>query len=162
VARFRNNFGDVLRDQGDLEGARVQLERALAVSEAALGPDHPDVAIRRNNLGGLLHALGDLEGAKAELERALVIGEAALGSEHPDVANWRHNLGSVLADLGDLAGAKAQYERALAVAEQRLALTTRPWPSIAATSAACCTPSRSRLKRDDRSLSRVIREHWRI
>ena len=45
------------RWDGDLAGARVQLERALAVGEAALGPDHPTMAIRRNNLGSLLQAL---------------------------------------------------------------------------------------------------------
>ena len=33
----RNNLGLVLQDQGDLTGARTQHERALQISEAALG-----------------------------------------------------------------------------------------------------------------------------
>jgi hypothetical protein len=41
----------------------VQLERALVISEATLGPDHPDVAIRRGNLGRVLQ---DLEEASPE------------------------------------------------------------------------------------------------
>jgi hypothetical protein len=40
-----------------LEGAGEQDERALAIGEAALGPDHPDVATWRGNLGGVLQAL---------------------------------------------------------------------------------------------------------
>jgi pimeloyl-ACP methyl ester carboxylesterase len=31
----------VLLDQGDLDGARTLFERALTISEARLGPDHP-------------------------------------------------------------------------------------------------------------------------
>jgi hypothetical protein len=33
-----NNLAIVLRDQGDLEGARALHERALAIREARLGP----------------------------------------------------------------------------------------------------------------------------
>jgi hypothetical protein len=40
----------VLQALGDLPGAREQLERALAISEAALGRDHPTVRTLRRNL----------------------------------------------------------------------------------------------------------------
>jgi hypothetical protein len=33
------------------------LERALAIGEATLGPDHPDVAKMRGNLDGVMQAL---------------------------------------------------------------------------------------------------------
>lgn len=72
------------------------MERALAISEATLGTEHPDVAIRRNNLGIVLRELGDLEGARVGYKRALVIGEAALGPDHPEVATYRSNLNGVL------------------------------------------------------------------
>ena len=65
----------MLKDQGDLEGAKALYERALAIDEAALGPDHPNVAIRLNNLGGVLKAQGDLEGAKALFERRCKFSE---------------------------------------------------------------------------------------
>jgi hypothetical protein len=80
----------------DLQGARAQLERALAISEAVL-PRHRYVAIWRNNLASVLHQLGDLEGARVQYERALEIAEAALGPDHQTVATIRGNLGSVLA-----------------------------------------------------------------
>jgi tetratricopeptide repeat protein len=57
VAIWRGNLGSVLQALGDLEGARVQMERALESGEAALGPDHPHVAVQRGNLYGVLQAL---------------------------------------------------------------------------------------------------------
>jgi Flp pilus assembly protein TadD len=72
----------VLRDLGDLVGARTQQERALQIIEQALGPDHPRVAICRNDLGDVLGDLGDLAGARTEYERALEISERALGPDH--------------------------------------------------------------------------------
>ena len=73
----------MLRDLGDLVGARIQFERALQISEAALGPDQPTIGTLRNNLGLVLQALGDLDGARTQLERALQISEATLGPDHP-------------------------------------------------------------------------------
>jgi hypothetical protein len=57
VAIWRSNLGSVLQALGDLEGARVQFERALASGEAALGPDQPYVATYQGNLDGVLQAL---------------------------------------------------------------------------------------------------------
>jgi tetratricopeptide (TPR) repeat protein len=58
----RNNLGLVLKDLGDLAGARAQFERALAIGETALGPDHPRVAVIRGNLAEVLRELGESEG----------------------------------------------------------------------------------------------------
>ena len=82
----------MLWDLGDFTGAKAQLEQALAITEAALGPGHPNVGRDRNNLGGVLQDLGDLTGAKAQYEKALAIDEAALGPGHPTVATIRDNL----------------------------------------------------------------------
>ena len=82
----------MLQDLGDLTGARTQYERALQISEAALGPDHPNIGIRRNNLGRVLQDLGDLTGARTQHERALQISEAALGPDHPQSRTIRANL----------------------------------------------------------------------
>jgi len=40
-----NNMGMLLKDMGDYEGARPYYERALAIFEVALGPDHPNTRI---------------------------------------------------------------------------------------------------------------------
>ena len=39
-----NNLAGLLQDQGDLAGARPLYERALAICEKVLGPEHPDTA----------------------------------------------------------------------------------------------------------------------
>jgi tetratricopeptide (TPR) repeat protein len=109
-----------LRERGQYHQARPIAERAVAVTEAALGPADPKVASRRDTLGRVLRAVGDLAGAQAQYERGLAIAEAARGPDHPDVAGLRNNLGIVLMLLGNLDGAKAQLERALAIAEAAL------------------------------------------
>jgi Tetratricopeptide repeat len=58
VAWRCDTLGRVLQDVGDLAGARVQYERALAIGEATLGPDHLTVATIRGNLGRVLGAPG--------------------------------------------------------------------------------------------------------
>lgn len=44
-------------------------ERALAISEKVLGPDHPNTAMSLNNLAGLLQAEGDFVGEEAGTAR---------------------------------------------------------------------------------------------
>ena len=89
-----NNLACLLQAQGDLAAARPLFERALAINEKALGPEHPDTATSLNNLASLLQAQGDLAGARPLLERALAIREKALGPEHPDTAQSLNNLAS--------------------------------------------------------------------
>jgi tetratricopeptide (TPR) repeat protein len=120
VAADVNNLGLVLRDLGDLPGARQCFERALRIDEAVYGLDHPAVATAVNNLGLVLRNLGDLPGARQCFERALKIAEASLGTDHPKVGIHINNLGLVLQDLGDLPGARRCFERALKIDEASL------------------------------------------
>lgn len=85
-----------LRGRGLYRQARPLAERALVLTEAALGPENVAVAWRCDELGSVLRELGDLAGARAQLERALAIGEATLGPDHPTVAIYRGNLAAVL------------------------------------------------------------------
>jgi hypothetical protein len=45
------------------------VERALAIGETTIGPDHPDMASRHKNLGDVLRDLRDPAGARAQYER---------------------------------------------------------------------------------------------
>jgi len=112
--------GTVALQQGDLQGARSYMERALAVREAQLGADHPTTANSLNNLAAVHRALGDLDGARALYQRALAILEARQGPDHPGTARSLNNLASVLADQGDLETARTLLERALTIRETRL------------------------------------------
>jgi Flp pilus assembly protein TadD len=64
----------VLKAQGDFAGARPLYERALAIREKALGPEHSDTAESLNALAVLLSNEGDFAGARLLLKRALAIG----------------------------------------------------------------------------------------
>jgi tetratricopeptide (TPR) repeat protein len=74
--------------------ARPLAERALAIDEAAYGPEHPAVGRDLNNLAQIWQNLGQLEQARPLAERALAITEAAYGPDHPAVRILRANLQS--------------------------------------------------------------------
>jgi hypothetical protein len=59
VARDVNNLAGVLRDLGDLVGARASYERALAIAQPAYGPDHPTTRTIAANLRSLDASHGD-------------------------------------------------------------------------------------------------------
>ncbi|MBP2339794.1 tetratricopeptide (TPR) repeat protein [Saccharothrix coeruleofusca] len=109
--------GTYLQSTGQFSQARPLLERALAIGEAAHGPDHPAVATRLSNLALVLRDLGRPAEARPLLERALAIDEAVHGPDHPDVATSLGNLALVLRDLGRPAEARPLLERALAIDE---------------------------------------------
>jgi len=67
----------VLRSLGKADEARRLLERALGITEAAYGPEHPALATRLNNLGWLLRDLGKSDEARPLFERALRIKAAS-------------------------------------------------------------------------------------
>ena len=114
VASCRSNLALVLKSLGDLEGAKVLLEKALESDLRSFGPDHPVAGgIRRSNLATVLMDLGDLIGAKALLELALASDVMHFGTHDPRVAIRRSNLALVLSDLGDLEGAKVLLQQAL-------------------------------------------------
>ncbi len=97
--------------------ARPLHERALAIRETVLGPEHPHTAASLGNLALLLRAQGDLAAARPLFERALAIRETALGPEHPHTAASLDNLALLLRAQGDLAAARPLFERALAIRE---------------------------------------------
>ncbi len=100
--------------------AEPLLERAIAIGEKTLGPEHPDLATRLNNLAQLYQDTGRHAEAEPLYERALAIGEKTLGPEHPTLAAQLNNLASLYHDTGRLAEAEPLYERALAIGEKTL------------------------------------------
>ena len=94
---------------------RAYLERALALRERVLGPEHPQTAGSLNNLAGLHYAQGNYGAALPLFERALSIHEQALGADHPATATSVGNLAVFYAYRGDFATAIPLIERALAI-----------------------------------------------
>ena len=96
MATSLNNLALLYRAQGQYEKAAPLHERALAIWEQALGPEHPHVATSLNNLALLYDNQGQYGKAEPLYERALAIREKALGPEHPDVATSLNNLAGLL------------------------------------------------------------------
>ena len=120
LGRVLNQFGVFLDSQGQYGQALPLKQRALAISEAALGPDHPSTAIRLDNLAETYNALG-LHGEELPLrQRALAIFEAALGPDHPETATVLDNLAATYNALGQPGEALPLQQRALAITEAAL------------------------------------------
>jgi len=117
---LRDGLGTLAYREGRLDEARVHHERALAIAEAARGPDHPALALTLTNLGIVALAEGRLDRSRAHHERALAIAEAALGPDHPDLATPLTALGIVAQTEGRPDQARAHHERALAISERAL------------------------------------------
>lgn len=94
--------------QGVYDEAKLLYERAVAIHEKAVGPDHPDLAVSLNNLGHLLQemvrvfrcwnallipcAQGGCDEAIELYTKALRIVENTFGQGHPRVASVLNNL----------------------------------------------------------------------
>src|SRR5439155_297783 len=109
------------QDTGDYGRAEPLYQRALAIREQALGPQHPDVALSLNTLAGLYRAKWDYGRAEPLHQRALAIREQALGPQHPDVANVLNNLGVLYWAQDNVAQAVAFIRRGADIREHHLA-----------------------------------------
>jgi serine/threonine-protein kinase len=101
--------------------ALASVSEALAIQEAKLGPDHPEVADTLKIHANILRALGRFDEAERGLKRSLKILETKMGADNP----W---LSGSLQDLGFLAmkrerwdEAAGYYTRAIAIGEKAYA-----------------------------------------
>jgi tetratricopeptide (TPR) repeat protein len=120
AARLLTSAARYLWSRADLQQATVLLERALAIHEAQLGPNHLTTASSLNNLAAALRACNDLADARRHLERALGIREHHFGLAHPETAEILNNLGTVLRAQGNFDQAATLLERALAIRTAQL------------------------------------------
>jgi Tfp pilus assembly protein PilF len=98
--------------------AEAQARRAVALREAALGADHPDVAAQKAALAAIVQQTGHLDEAEALLREALRVLVDAHGADHLQVGICRTSLGAVLHRRGRLDEADWQYRVGLALREQ--------------------------------------------
>jgi CHAT domain-containing protein len=109
-----------LADLGKYDEAIPLAQRALALWEKALGPDHPRVARSLDLLG--LQYLGKRDHAHAEplFQRALTVWEKAPGRERSNAAIALDDLARLYENQADYARAEIFYQRALALRETAL------------------------------------------
>jgi tetratricopeptide (TPR) repeat protein len=98
--------------------AQPLYQRALAIREKVLGPEHPYVATSLNNLAELYRAQGRYAEAQPLYQRALAIREKVLGPEHPDVATCLENYAFLLRNMGRTEEAAPFESRAKVIHEK--------------------------------------------
>ncbi len=112
--------GSYLQRRGQYPEAEAFFQRAIAIGEKALGPEHPHLAIYYNNLALLYLDQGRYEEAEPLFQRAIAIGEKALGPEHRHLAIRYNNLAGLYSDQGRYEEAEPLYQRAIAIGEKAL------------------------------------------
>jgi tetratricopeptide (TPR) repeat protein len=120
ASRLLNASGLYLVDRAQYQEAEPFFRLALAVSEKALGPEHPDTASSLNNLALLYRNQGRYPEAEPLIRRAVAIDEKALGPEHCYTATTLTNLAALYDKLGRYPEAESLYRRALAIREKAL------------------------------------------
>ena len=111
VGTSLNNRALLYHEQGEYADAEPLYQRALAIREKALGPEHPQVAQTLNNLAGLYREQGKYAKAEPLYQRSLDILEVAANLN--DLALLYHN-------QGKYAEAEPLYQRALVIAEKTM------------------------------------------
>jgi len=119
-ARLMSTMGWVYIGLGRYDSAQALFEEALAIREAELPSDHPDVAEVLNQLGEAHREKAEWDVAWPLYERALAIREEALGLESPRVAAVLNNMALIMEDKGNYDEALVLYERMLAIDRQNL------------------------------------------
>ncbi|PSB19456.1 tetratricopeptide repeat protein [Phormidesmis priestleyi ULC007] len=97
-----NNWGNLLKEKGDLVGAKALYEQALEID--------PALAIAHNNLGITLKALGQFGDAIAHYQTAIDL--------QPNYAEAHQNLGVVFLKVGRVSESLAAFGQAIALHEQ--------------------------------------------
>jgi len=116
------NVAAALRQRAQLEmktpAAVTDLEEALRITVAAVGPDKPEVGIIRGNLAGAYAGVKRFHDAVAQYEQAIEIQDKTLGVDHPFTGMALTGLGQAFIELHDGPHAVAALERALQIAEK--------------------------------------------
>ncbi len=123
AGRLLNELGYYLKQRAQYVEAEPLYQRAIAIGEKTLGPEHPLLATYISNLANLYGNQGKYEEAEPLFKQAIAIGEKTLGPEHPDLANRLNNLAMLYQDQGKYEEAEPLLKRVLAICEQRLGPT---------------------------------------
>ena len=113
-------LASTLEAAGQHAAARAAHEQADAATQAALGPDHPEVAAGHYNFATLLLVLGELDEAGSRLATALDIDTRALGPMHPMIGRIHVALVELAMRRGDFPLAIAHAQTATRIYRETL------------------------------------------
>ncbi len=116
-ATLEHNVGSVHEKRGEYDASLTHVQRALAIREAAFGPDDIGIPRTLDAVAAAHRYLGDLDAALAAYERSLAIRLSVFGPAHPGVGASLSGIGDVAFLRGDIDTAIAKYREALAIVE---------------------------------------------
>ena len=111
---YLNMAGRLAYETARYVEAQLLLEKALAIHEKSLGPEHPDVAQSLNNLAALYNSQGQYAQAEPLYQRALNILQKSLPADHPNLATGMENYATLLENLGRKEEAQRWLAKAVA------------------------------------------------
>jgi tetratricopeptide (TPR) repeat protein len=120
AADLNDDFGEILASKGRFDEAEARFEKALALAEAAHGPDSPVVAESLVNLAALMSYRGQPLDGKPHIERAVAILAEHADEEPLALANARMSLASVHMQEGHTDEAIAEMVAAVALSRAHL------------------------------------------
>jgi serine/threonine protein kinase/tetratricopeptide (TPR) repeat protein len=119
-ASVRAMIGETYRYLGESARAIQQLERAVQLRTASLGPLHPDTLNSQNELGIAYRDVGQFDKAISLLQRTVEAKKRALGPDHVDTLDSQRALGVAYRSCGRLDEAILLYEQTLASQRRKL------------------------------------------
>jgi tetratricopeptide (TPR) repeat protein len=120
ISRACQNLGTALYRVGRLDESAAVLDRALVLSEALYGPQHPRLAPVHQSLGGLARRRGDRVAAQRHYAQTVEILETSHPTSHPALSTNYRNLGDAFMDEGDHEQAIVWYRKALDTDRHRM------------------------------------------
>ncbi|MEM7097946.1 MAG: serine/threonine-protein kinase [Pseudomonadota bacterium] len=113
LAANMHNSAILFWEMGEYEKALTIEKEALALWQAHLEPDHPNIAAGHNFLATLLrNARGDYPAARTHYELALGVSERVFGPDHANVARDMMDLAVLELEVGNLRRAETLNRRA--------------------------------------------------
>ena len=113
-----DDLGEITGEQGDMAGAKLMFERALALHERTLPADDPAIANSLANLGWVEYEAGNTAKVREDYGRAIAILQKHAVTEADALNNARIGLASADADVGDYPGALELLNQSLAYYRQ--------------------------------------------
>ncbi len=161
VAFALSGLADLRQTQGMYSEARQLYEQALAIREARLGPNAPDVARTLKNLARTLLELDQTPEAYALATRATAIWERAGGQGGAGYHDALTVRAAIQSRMGDQAAATLSYNNALTIMERLYGPIHPDLTSTKNSLAIVQALQGDRLKAIDTALEseKIVREH---
>ena len=112
------NIAEAYEDQGEYVKALEYCEKALAIRERVLGPDHPGTTETYSSMAVVYDDLENYGKALEYSEKTLAIRGRILKEDHPDMAVTYNNLALIYCKQGKYEKALEYYEKALVIDER--------------------------------------------